>query len=70
MRLYMEGWTVDMGQSLRRQVRLADLVVRYAPNSDQILRGSEMTLSAISVRELERIEVVGAETTYSLARQP
>jgi len=34
------------------------------------LRGSEMTLSAISVRELERIEVVGAETTYSLARQP
>ena len=45
-------------------------VVRCYSNSDRILRRSEMTLCAISVRELERIEVVGAETTYSLARQP
>ncbi len=44
--------------------------VRYAPNSDQNGGSMRTTLSAISVRELERIEVVGARTTYSLARQP
>ena len=59
-----------VGQSRPMHSAQVPTFVRCYSNSDRFLRRSEMTLSAISVRELERIEVVGARTTYSLARQP
>ena len=39
-------------------------------DSDRSRHGPERTRCATSAREVERIELVGARTTYSLARQP
>jgi hypothetical protein len=48
MRLYIEGWTTDMGHSRPIHSAPVPVNVRYASNSDRFLRRSETTLSAIS----------------------
>ena len=48
MRLYMEGWTVDMGHSLPTHSAPIPTNVRYASDSDRLGHGSERTRNAMT----------------------